>query len=87
MTSSCSTTVTIFASSSPTAHEIHVGAFTGNFAIQLRALAYILSLGKENIKWVGPLATLNANYVKESLKDAYESAYLRTASMSLCSMD
>lgn len=60
------------ASSSPTAHEIHVGAFTGNFAIQLRALAYILSLGKENIKWVGPLATLNANYVKESLKDAYE---------------
>ncbi len=60
------------ASSSPTAHEIHVGAFTGNFAVQLRALAYILSLGKENIKWVGPLATLNANYVKESLKDTYE---------------
>lgn len=50
----------------------HVGAFTGNFAIELRALAYILSLGKENIKWVGPLATLNANYIKESLKDDYE---------------
>jgi glycine dehydrogenase subunit 2 len=29
-------------------------------------------LGKENIKKVGPLATLNANYIKESLKDVYE---------------
>ena len=33
-------------------------------------LAYILSLGKD-IKHVGPIATLNANYVKESLRDAY----------------
>ncbi len=33
--------------------------------------AYILSLGKEQIKHVGELATLNANYVKESLKDCY----------------
>ena len=32
---------------------------------------YILSLGKEHIRMVGPLATLNANYVKESLKDVY----------------
>lgn len=50
----------------------YVGAFTGNFAVELRALAYILSLGKEHIKQVGPLATLNATYIKESLKDAYE---------------
>ncbi|MDE6399716.1 MAG: aminomethyl-transferring glycine dehydrogenase subunit GcvPB, partial [Muribaculaceae bacterium] len=32
---------------------------------------YILSLGKENIRNVGPMATLNANYIKESLKDVY----------------
>lgn len=51
---------------------ISVGPWTGNFAVQLRALAYILSLGKENVKWVGPLATLNANYIKESLKDDYD---------------
>ena len=38
----------------------------------MRAYAYILSLGRENIKLVGPLATLNANYIKESLKDVYE---------------
>lgn len=49
-----------------------VSPYHGNFAVGLRALAYILSLGKENIKQVGPLATLNANYIKESLKDVYE---------------
>ena len=49
-----------------------VGCFFGNFGVILRAYAYLLSLGKENIKWVGPLATLNANYIKESLKDVYE---------------
>lgn len=59
-------------SEKPSEAAIHVGAWTGNFAVQLRALAYILTLGKENIKWVGPLATLNANYIKESLKDDYE---------------
>lgn len=60
------------AESAATANEIHVGAYTGNFAVQLRALAYIRSLGKDHIKQVGPLATLNANYVKECLKDVFE---------------
>ena len=49
-----------------------VSPYHGNFAVAMRALAYILSLGHENIKLVGPLATLNANYIKESLKDVYE---------------
>ena len=43
----------------------------GNFGVMLRAYSYILSLGAENIKMVGPLATLNANYIKEQLKDVY----------------
>lgn len=51
--------------------NIHVGEFFGNYAVMMRAYAYILSLGKEHIRMVGPLATLNANYVKESLKDVY----------------
>ena len=38
----------------------------------MRAYTYILTLGHENVKNVGPLATLNANYVKESLKDCFE---------------
>jgi glycine dehydrogenase subunit 2 len=50
---------------------ISVGEFLGNFAVAVRAYTYILSLGKENIKMVGPLATLNANYIKDSLKDVY----------------
>ena len=49
-----------------------VGAFFGNFGVILRAYTYILSLGRDNVKMVGPLATLNANYIKESLKDFYE---------------
>ena len=49
-----------------------VSPYHGNFAVAIRALAYILSLGRENIKLVGPLATLNANYIKEMLKDVYE---------------
>lgn len=48
-----------------------VSTFLGNFGVMMKAYAYILTLGKEGIKNVGPLATLNANYIKESLKDDY----------------
>ncbi len=48
-----------------------VSAYMGNFGVILRAMAYILRLGRENVKLAGPLATLNANYVKESLKEEY----------------
>ena len=48
-----------------------ISATLGNFAVQLRALAYILSLGRDGLMEVGPLATLNANYVKEKLKADY----------------
>ena len=49
-----------------------VSGFHGNFSVMLRAYAYILMLGKENIALAGKLATLNANYLKESLKDCYK---------------
>lgn len=49
-----------------------VSPYHGNFAVAMRAYAYILSLGREGIRMAGPLATLNANYIKESLKDVYE---------------
>ncbi len=48
-----------------------VSGFFGNVLVWIRAYAYILSCGKENLKTLGTLATLNANYVKESLKDDY----------------
>ena len=46
--------------------------FHGNFGVIVRACAYILMLGKQNVKMAGPLATLAANYIKESLKDCYK---------------
>ncbi len=49
-----------------------VSAFGGNFLVALRAYTYILTLGREGLRMVGPLATLNANYIKERLKDLYE---------------
>ncbi len=50
----------------------YVSPFHGNFGVIIRAFVYILSLGNTHMKEVGPLATLNANYIKESLKDVYE---------------
>ena len=49
-----------------------VSPYHGNFGVMMRAYAYILSLGREHVKEVGPLAVLNANYIKECLKDVYE---------------
>ena len=43
----------------------------GNFTVILRALAYILSLGRSGLAIAGKLATLNANYIKERLRDLY----------------
>ncbi len=48
-----------------------VSAWFGNYTVFIRALAYILSLGAEGVAKVGPLATLNANYVMNALKDLY----------------
>ena len=49
----------------------HVSAFLGNFGIIVRAYAYLLTLGKEGIPMAGKLSVLNANYIKECLKDYY----------------
>ena len=48
-----------------------VSGFMGNFSVLVKALAYIWTLGRENIRMAGPLSVLNANYIKESLKDVY----------------
>ena len=52
--------------------DVNVSGFNGNFGVILRAYAYILMLGRENVKLCGKLATLGANYIKESLKDCYK---------------
>ncbi len=52
--------------------DLRVSGFHGNFAVILRAYAYILSLGKDHLQKVGQYAVLGANYIKECLKDKYK---------------
>jgi len=54
--------------------KIH--AFYGNFGILVRAYSYIRSLGAD-LKKVSQYAVLNANYIKESLKDTFHLPYDR----------
>ncbi len=52
-----------------------VKAFYGNFGVIVRALAYIMLLGKEGISSASENAVLNANYLMARLKDAFDMAY------------
>ncbi len=51
-----------------------VRSFYGNFGVLVRAYAYILMMGK-NLKLASADAVLNANYLKEKLKGAYDLPY------------
>ena len=51
-----------------------VRSFYGNFGVLVRAYAYILMMGK-NLKLASADAVLNANYIKEKLKDVYDLPY------------
>lgn len=48
--------------------------FYGNFGVALKAYAYISTMGAEGLKKASETAVLNANYIKESLKDYYNVA-------------
>ncbi|MDL2234459.1 aminomethyl-transferring glycine dehydrogenase subunit GcvPB, partial [Ruminococcaceae bacterium OttesenSCG-928-L11] len=48
-----------------------VKAFSGNFLVVLRALAYIATLGREGIPEAASHAVLNANYLKSRLQECY----------------
>ena len=45
--------------------------FHGQFGVGVKAYSYILSMG-ENLKKASALAVLNANYIKEKLKEAFD---------------
>lgn len=53
-------------------------SFYGNFLVVVKALAYILTLGKEGIREASQNAVLNANYMRCRLKDLYTMAYDET---------
>ncbi len=54
-----------------------VRAFDGNFAVMVRAYTYIRSLGAAGLRAVADNAVLNANYLEERLKEAYDLSYDR----------
>jgi len=53
-----------------------VQAFYGNFSIMIRAYCYILSMARD-LKKASQLAVMNANYIKENLKDTFHLPYDR----------
>jgi len=48
-----------------------ISHFYGNIGVVVKAYTYLLTIGKENFENIGKLSVLNANYIKESLKDKY----------------
>ena len=55
-----------------------VKMFYGNFLVVVKALSYILTLGKEGIPEAARNAVLNANYMRVKLSDVYDMAYNET---------
>ena len=55
-----------------------VRSFNGNFLVVVRALAYLLTLGREGVPEAARNAVLNANYMRVKLSDTYDMAYDRT---------
>ena len=49
--------------------------FYGNFAVAVRALTYVLTLGQEGIPEAAKNAVLNANYMMKRLSEKYAMAY------------
>jgi glycine dehydrogenase subunit 2 len=52
-----------------------VKAFYGNFGVMVRAFTYIRAIGAVGLKAVSDNAVLNANYMKEKLREHYKLPY------------
>ncbi len=48
-----------------------ISHFYGNMGVVIKAYTYLLTIGKNNLSDIAKFSTLNANYIKESLKDDY----------------
>ncbi|HHD11808.1 MAG TPA: glycine dehydrogenase subunit 2 [Deltaproteobacteria bacterium] len=53
-------------------------AFYGNFLVMVKAYAYIRRMGRAGLKEASRMAILNANYIKERLKDTYHLPHPQT---------
>jgi glycine dehydrogenase subunit 2 len=55
----------------------YVAPFYGNFAVLLRAYAYLISLGGNGLREAADHAVLNANYLRVKLQEAFDIPYNR----------
>ena len=57
--------------------HIQVRSFAGNFLVVVRALCYLMSLGREGIPEAARNAVLNANYLMRRIQGTFEPAFDR----------
>ena len=57
--------------------HIQVRSFAGNFLVAVKALTYIMTLGKEGVPEAAKNAVLNANYLQEKIKGTFTPAFDR----------
>ena len=58
-------------------NTIQVRSFGGNFLVVIKALTYILTLGREGIPEAAKNAVLNANYLQSQIRGTFEPAFDR----------
>lgn len=54
-----------------------IQVFYGNFGVMVKAYAYLKSLGGKGVKQACQQAVLNANYIRQNIRDYYEIPYDR----------
>ncbi len=54
---------------------LQMRSFAGNFLVVVRALAYLMTLGREGVPEVARNAVLNANYLMEGIRGTFEPAF------------
>ena len=58
--------------------SVQVRGFSGNFLVVVKALTYVMTLGREGVPEAAKNAVLNANYLMSRIKGAFSPAFDRT---------
>ena len=59
-------------------NSVQVRGFSGNFLVVVKALTYVMTLGREGVPEAAKNAVLNANYLMSRIKGAFSPAFDRT---------
>lgn len=58
--------------------RLQVRSFAGNFLVVVKALAYLMTLGRQGVPEAAQNAVLNANYLMRAIQGTFEPAFDRT---------